>query len=163
MLRLEKTLEDLNPKTTVTGTPTTSKKPVAKKLIKKEKKESKLKKNPVKKTVNKMIKVEPDSESDGGSFVSDKSRNDIFGIDGILEDKSDVEEEPSEIKPGAWVVVKYVKKVRQLHFVGQIICVNDAEKVCEVRFVRKITDTEQVFKWPDYVDEDHIPFEDNIE
>lgn len=58
--------------------------------------------------------------------------------------------------------VKYVRKVRQLHFVGQIIFVKDSMKSCEVRFVRKVTDSDQVFKWPDYVDEDFVSFDDIV-
>lgn len=82
------------------------KKPVTKKLLKTKKKESKLTNKTVQKTTNKMI--EPDSESDDSSFVSDESRHDIFGIDAKLEENSEDEDEPPEIKPGrAWVVNRY--------------------------------------------------------
>lgn len=126
------TLEDLKPAAPVIPKTTGTKKQVKKQILKTEEKESKLKNKTVQKTASKMIKVEPESESDDESFVSDKSKDDIFGIAGILEEKSDNKEEPAEIKPGAWIVVNYVRKVRQLHFVGQIISVNYAEKVCEV-------------------------------
>lgn len=129
---------------------------------------SKVKNKALKKNIKK-IKIEKESDSDLesiNSFTSDKSDDLRFGVESIFtvdEDEKDTLE--PEIKPKAWVIVSYAIKQKKRHFVGEVLSTygSPVPDTCDIRFLRKVPGSTNVFQWPELCDEDlNVPFSDII-
>lgn len=80
-----------------------------------------------------------DSDSNE-SFKSDKSIESLSALrTEITQEQEEAVDEPLDIQPRRWVVVKYTKKATTKHFVGEVLTVDNTENICAVRFANSQT------------------------